>query len=446
MGEFDMPEAADLCRTGCGSLMGAGASILGVDKSPDRLKFENAGWAVEGNQYWRIQGPRVSWSAAEYECAQHGPGFHLGVPTDDKIRSALAERFKGALGRRSSGWLWLGATSTDGGQATQVRDLQLSAGRGNADGSVRLFQHRGIAARGACLAMKANGKLYLQPCADRYAFVCAGPLASRHRDPPTCQLRPGSEQPSVRPTRPNIILAMSDDQGWGDMPGHEHLRLPHLQAMQEGGLRFKQFYVAAPVCSPTRASVVTGRHPQRVGVPDVNANGNHGDGRVKHGLYPEDVTIAEALRPSCYRSGAFGKWHIGSVRDSDDVYLGHPGVHGFDEWLVTVRSVDLVDPNHYYDSALNGQRVGGRIPGDDNFIVANRTMEFIERALGAGRPFFAMAWFHAPHIPLSATKEYMEVGSCFAPIMPSGPALPASCQLTRLRMHPYSPSRCTSLR
>ena len=109
---------------------------------------------------------------------------------------------------------------------------------------------------------------------------------------------------------PNVVLVMADDQGWGDMAynGHPHLKTPHFDALAREGLRFDRFYAAAPVCSPTRGSVMTGRHPNRFGCFQWG-----------HPLRPQEVTIAEALKQAGYRTGHFGKWHLGSVQ------TGQPG-------------------------------------------------------------------------------------------------------------------------
>ena len=105
--------------------------------------------------------------------------------------------------------------------------------------------------------------------------------------------------------KPNVILVMADDQGYGDagFTGHPSLKTPHMDAMAASGIVFERFYAAAPVCSPTRASVMTGRNPIRVNVP------NHG-----HYLRPHEITIAEALKSAGYVTGHFGKWHLNGVR------------------------------------------------------------------------------------------------------------------------------------
>ena len=108
---------------------------------------------------------------------------------------------------------------------------------------------------------------------------------------------------SVYAERPNIILVMADDQGWGDVGynGHPFVQTPELDAMAGGGFVFDRFYAAAPVCSPTRASVMTGRHPIRTKVPN-------------HGRYmrEKEITIAETLKANGYVTGVFGKLHLGS--------------------------------------------------------------------------------------------------------------------------------------
>ena len=128
------------------------------------------------------------------------------------------------------------------------------------------------------------------------------------------------------PTRPNVVLCMTDDQGWGDTGynGHPVLKTPALDEMAATGLRFNRFYAAAPVCSPTRGSVMTGRHPNRFGCFAFNFS-----------LRPEEVTLAEALRAAGYATGHFGKWHLGPVKASSPV---SPNQSGFDESLRTTTS------------------------------------------------------------------------------------------------------------
>ena len=130
----------------------------------------------------------------------------------------------------------------------------------------------------------------------------------------------------VEAEKPNIILVMADDQGWGDTGynGHPLAKTPNLDAMVQEALVFNRFYAAAPVCSPTRGSVLTGRHPIRIKI-------------TNHGRYmrPQESTLAEELRGAGYVTGMFGKWHVGSAQKDSPV---NPGNSGFDEWVIGTRT------------------------------------------------------------------------------------------------------------
>ena len=127
------------------------------------------------------------------------------------------------------------------------------------------------------------------------------------------------------PEKPNIILVMADDQGWGQVSynGHPHLKTPNLDAMAAAGIRFNRFYAAASTCSPTRASVLTGRTPARTGVPAI---GNR--------LCLQEKTLPQALKRAGYTTAHFGKWHLNGVGGNGVPVLGddpnHPGHYGFD--------------------------------------------------------------------------------------------------------------------
>ena len=110
-------------------------------------------------------------------------------------------------------------------------------------------------------------------------------------------------QVSGQSDSPNVILIMSDDQGWGDVGfnGHPVLKTPHLDEMARNGMRFDRFYAASPLCSPTRGSCLTGRYPFRYGILAAHTGG----------MRTGEVTIAEALKKKDYVTAFFGKWHIG---------------------------------------------------------------------------------------------------------------------------------------
>ena len=133
-------------------------------------------------------------------------------------------------------------------------------------------------------------------------------------------------------SRPNFIFFLSDDHraDFLSCAGHQIVKTPNFDKAAASGLRFDRFYAAAPVCSPTRASVMTGRHPNRMGV-------------FKWGypMRPQETTIAEALKTAGYTTGHFGKWHLGSVRRQSPA---NPGKNGFDRWLSA--------PNFYDNDAV----------------------------------------------------------------------------------------------
>jgi len=186
--------------------------------------------------------------------------------------------------------------------------------------------------------------------------------------------------------RPNIILCMADDQGWGDVGfrGHPVLLTPTLDEMARSSLRLERFYAAAPVCSPTRGSVFTGRHPNRYGCLAWG-----------HSLHPAEITIAEALQRAGYQTGHFGKWHIGSVRPDNPV---SPGASGFHEWLSS--------PNFFESNPLmvhNGRVV--KTVGEGSQVTVDAAIEFIRGAVRQNTRFLAVVWFGSPHVPHLASAE-----------------------------------------
>ncbi len=186
--------------------------------------------------------------------------------------------------------------------------------------------------------------------------------------------------------KPNIILVMADDQGWGDMAynGHRAVKTPHFDRMAASGLRFDRFYAAAPVCSPTRASVLTGRHPNRCGCFQWG-----------HPLRPQEVTLAEALKRAGYRTGHFGKWHLGSVRSGSPV---NPGASGFDDWFSAENFFDL-------DPILSRKGKAVPVQGESSTITVDAALEFIRNATRKKEPFLAVVWFGSPHAPHKALPD-----------------------------------------
>jgi arylsulfatase A-like enzyme len=191
-------------------------------------------------------------------------------------------------------------------------------------------------------------------------------------------------------SRPNIVLVMADDMGWGQTGyyGHPVLKTPHLDAMAAHGLRFDRFYAGAPVCSPSRASVLTGRSNDRTGVRD------HG-----YALRRQETTLPQALRSAGYATGHFGKWHLNGVRGRGVPVLAsdahHPGVFGFDIWLSAT--------NYFDRNPILGRANGlADFTGDSSEVIVAEALKFIERIRDAGKPSFTVIWYGSPHHPASA--------------------------------------------
>ncbi len=191
--------------------------------------------------------------------------------------------------------------------------------------------------------------------------------------------------------RPNIVLVMADDQGWGQVGyyGHPKLKTPNLDAMSEAGIRFDRFYAAGAVCSPTRASVLTGRTHNRTGVP---AHGNN--------LCLQEKTLPQALRKAGYTTALFGKWHLNGVRGPGVPILGndanHPGKYGFDQWLGTSNFFDL-------NPLMSRNGKFEEFQGDSSNIVVAEALKFMRQQ--KDEPFLAVIWYGSPHSPMRALEE-----------------------------------------
>lgn len=205
------------------------------------------------------------------------------------------------------------------------------------------------------------------------------------------RLSPAADKPAPKPgAMPHIILAMADDQGYGDMgyTGHPVIKTPTFDAMAAAGLRFDRFYAAAPVCSPTRASVMTGRHPNRLGC-------------FKWGypLRPQEITVAESLKRVGYVTAHFGKWHLGTVYKNSPV---SPGASGFDEWLSAANFYEN-------DEVLSREGQAVQTDGESSFLAVNAAVEFLRKHAKSGKPMLAVVWFGSPHLPHIAAEKYKKM-------------------------------------
>ena len=207
--------------------------------------------------------------------------------------------------------------------------------------------------------------------------------------------------------RPNIVVIYTDDLGYGDLSCYEseEIRTPHLDSLAKDGVRFTDWYSNSPVCSPSRAALLTGRYPNRAGVPRILAGK-----RGTPGLPPEETTLASALKPHGYRTALFGKWHLGVAEEM------RPNNHGFDEFFGFLAG--CVD---YYSHIFYWQQARGVDPIHDLWhnerevwyngryfteLITEKAVDFIER--GSEAPFFLFASYNAPHYPMHAPKAYLD--------------------------------------
>lgn len=188
--------------------------------------------------------------------------------------------------------------------------------------------------------------------------------------------------------KPNIVLVMSDDQGWGQVGYYKHplIQTPNLDNMAKAGLRMDRFYAGAPVCSPSRASVLTGR------ANDRSAVYSHG-----YGMRIQEKTLAQALKSAGYNTAHFGKWHLNGLRGpgvpifKDD--KRNPSVFGFDEWISVTNFFDL-NPLMGHKGCVKEYK------GSSSAIIVNQAIDYI--AENKNEPFFVVIWFGSPHAPWNA--------------------------------------------
>ena len=193
--------------------------------------------------------------------------------------------------------------------------------------------------------------------------------------------------------RPNIVFVMADDMGWGQTGYRNHpiLKTPHLDAMAAQGLRFERFYAGGPVCSPTRAAVLTGRSHDRAGV-------------LSHG-YPlrlQEKTLPQALKQAGYVTGHFGKWHLNGHRGPGAPILADdprsPGRFGFDDWVSVSNFYDL-------DPLMSRRGEIEEFRGDSSEIAVAEAVKFLERHRAGDKPMFAVIWFGTPHSPFKSLEQ-----------------------------------------
>ena len=198
--------------------------------------------------------------------------------------------------------------------------------------------------------------------------------------------------------RPNVVFLLTDDQGYGDLSihGNPHIQTPAIDSLARDGAQFTQFH-SSPVCSPTRSSLMTGRYNYRTGVVDTYIG--------RSIMRPDEVTLPQLMKTAGYRTGIFGKWHLG------DHYPTRAMDRGFDESVVHYgggigQPADPPGGESYFHPILQHNGVAKRYEGYCTDVFFDEAMRFIET--NRSRPFFTYVPANAPHTPLEVAEQWAE--------------------------------------
>ena len=196
--------------------------------------------------------------------------------------------------------------------------------------------------------------------------------------------------------RTNVLFIMADDMGWGDLScyGHRYILTPNLDKMAARGRLFTNYYCASSVCSPSRAGLLTGQFPGSVGIhdyltPDHGVNSAKG---TRDFLDQSIMTAPRLFRSAGYKTGHFGKWHLGHTDDAPS-----PFAYGYDVQKTTASS-DHNWPDYAGDNKLRPYSTK---------MISDETIDFVRQCARDGKPFYANAWFQDPHAILNPPEELM---------------------------------------
>lgn len=205
-----------------------------------------------------------------------------------------------------------------------------------------------------------------------------------------CALQGDSSPPQ------NILVILADDMGWADLEPASNIDTPHLNQLAKEGVSLSRFYASAPICSPTRAALLTGRYPHSVGMPQLAAPEAR-PGNPKLSLDHSAVTIPEVLKARNYQSVLIGKWHLGYDPSS------WPRTHGFDEFWGT-----LAGQSNYYDvEGIYHNESPIQITGYYTDAITDKAIDYL-KTHEANQPIFMFLSYTAPHSPLEAPEELVD--------------------------------------
>lgn len=212
-----------------------------------------------------------------------------------------------------------------------------------------------------------------------------------------------ARESAVQAARPNIVVVLSDDLGYGDLAcyGNPVIRTPHLDAFAAEGLRLTSCYASAPNCSPSRTGLMTGRTPYRVGI---------------HNWIPmfspmhvrrSEVTIATLLRQAGYATCHVGKWHLNGKFNLPG--QPQPSAHGFDYWFSTQNNA--LPTHHNPDNFVRNGKPVGRLEGYAAPLVTREAVHWLRNVWKGEKPFFLFVCYHEPHEPIDTDRRFTDLYS-----------------------------------
>jgi arylsulfatase A len=205
---------------------------------------------------------------------------------------------------------------------------------------------------------------------------------------------------SVSAEKPNVVVVLADDLGWGDLGcyGHPAIRSPHLDAFAAQGVRLTQCYSASAVCSPSRSAILTGRTPHRTGVYTWIQQGSE-----VH-LRAGEIALPKLLKQAGYSTCHVGKWHLNGM--FNDPAQPQPNDHGYDHWLATQNNAA---PSH--KNPTNFVRNGKPVGPTDGFsapLVVDEAVRWLKDGRDKAKPFFLAVWTHEPHLPIETDLPFQQ--------------------------------------
>jgi arylsulfatase A-like enzyme len=213
-------------------------------------------------------------------------------------------------------------------------------------------------------------------------------------------LAPHTGLHAAEPSKPNIVVVLADDLGWGDTSpyGNTVVKTPNLEKLAAQGVKFNQCYAPCGVCSPSRSAILTGRTPYRNGVW-AHLSGNH-----EAHLRTSEIAYPKLLKAIGYETCHVGKWHLNSRPQWNTSEFPQPGDHGYDYWMATHNNAS---PSHKNpDNFVRNGKPVGPLEGFSAQLVATEAIKWLNDIHDPSKPFVLSVWFHEPHAPIATDPQF----------------------------------------